>query len=236
MSFFEIGPVFNNSLNRQNQIIGGIRVGNYSDKHWKKDFRLTDVFDVKSDALDILSLTGIPKNNITTKQYDLDIHAAPSWYHPGQSGVLRIGKNTVAEFGRLHPYLLNQFEIEEDVFSFEVFIDNIPKLKKSKSFTRKKFSPSQYQSVERDFAFLINEDIPVEDILRKASSIDKNLISSVKLFDIYKGEKIESGKKSIAFSILLEPRDRTMNVSEIEDISSRIIKMVEKDFEAKLRH
>ncbi len=236
MSFFEIGPVFNNNLNRQNQIIGAVRVGNYSDKHWKKDYRPTDVFDVKSDALDILNLMGIPKKNIITKQYNLDLLPAPSWYHPGQSGILSVGKNIVAEFGRLHPYLLNQFEIEEDVFCFEVFIDNIPKSKKTKSFTRKKFSPSHFQSVERDFAFLIDDDIPVEDILRKVSGVDKNLISSVKLFDMYKGDKIESEKKSIAFSILLEPKDKTMNISEIEDISSRIIKMVEKDFEAKLRH
>ena len=111
----------------------------------------------------------------------------------------------------------------------------MPSAKKEKSLTRKKFSPSQYQSVERDFAFLINDDIPVEDILKKVSGIEKNLISSVELFDMYKGDKIESGKKSIAFSILLEPKDKTMNVTEIEDISFRIIKMVERDFEAKLR-
>ena len=236
MNFFEIGPVFNDLLNRQNQIIGAVRIGNFSNKNWKKDYRTADVFDVKSDAINVLTVAGIPKKSIITKQYNEDSHAASSWYHPGQSGVLCIGKNILAEFGRLHPSILNQFEIEEDIFACEIFIDNIPSSKKEKSFTRKKFSPSQYQSVERDFAFLINDDIPVEDILKKVSGMEKNLISSVELFDMYKGDKIESGKKSIAFSILLEPKDKTMNVTEIEDISSRIIKMVESDFEAKLRH
>jgi phenylalanyl-tRNA synthetase beta chain len=187
------------------------------------------------DALKILSLAGIPIKNIITKQYTDGKPLASSWYHPGQSGVLYLGKNILAEFGSIHPSILNDFEIEDNVFSFEIFIDHLPEIK-NKAVTRKKFTLSQYQSVERDFAFIIDSNVGVEQILRKITSINKSLISSVELFDMYEGEKISKGKKSIAFSILLEPKDKTMNISEIEEISSKIIQTVEADFGAQLRN
>ena len=235
IKFFEIGPVFNKPSVNQNLCIGAARVGDFSPRHWKKDYRVTDVYDVKLDALKILSLAGIPIKNIITKQYSDGKPLASSWYHPGQSGVLYLGKNILAEFGSIHPSILNDFEIEDNVFSFEIFIDHLPEIK-NKSGTRKKFTLSQYQSVERDFAFIIDSDIGVEQILRKITSINKSLISSVELFDMYEGEKISKGKKSIAFSILLEPKDKTMNISEIEEISSKIIQTVEADFGAQLRN
>jgi len=116
-----------------------------------------------------------------------------------------------------------------------VFLDRIPKPKRKSGPARAKFSPSSFQPVERDFAFLLDEDIAVDDMIRAVRSANKTLIASVDLFDVYAGDKVEQGKKSVALSVRLEPVQATLTDNEIEDVSHRIVAAVEKAVGGQLR-
>jgi len=123
----------------------------------------------------------------------------------------------------------------ESVLGFEIFLDNIPEFRKKIRETKPQFIVSDYQKVTRDFAFLIDEKFSSGEIINLVKNIDKELIKTVKVFDIYQGENIESGKKSIAFSVTFEPKDRTLSEGDIDQISKKIISLVQSVTGATLR-
>ena len=115
------------------------------------------------------------------------------------------------------------------------FFNQLPKISRKGLSSRPQFSPSPYQSVERDFSFLLDEEFPVEKVIRKVKGLNRDLISEVNLFDIYSGAKVQDNKKSIAFTVKLQPKDKTLTEEEIDLISQKIIKAVEEGFDGKLR-
>ena len=118
---------------------------------------------------------------------------------------------------------------------FEIFLDNMPESRKKIREAKPKFIFSDYQRVVRDFAFVIDSKYSSEEIINLVKKIENELIKNVKIFDVYQGENIESGKKSVAFSVTLEPKDRTLNEKDIEHISKKIISTVQKITGATLR-
>ena len=123
----------------------------------------------------------------------------------------------------------------ENVLGFEIFLDNMPKAKKKIREDKPKFVVSDYQKVFRDFAFVIDEKYSSGEIISLVQKIDKELIKAVKIFDVYQGDNIDTGKKSIAFSVTLEPKDKTLSENDIEEISNKIISEVQKVTGAILR-
>ncbi|MBT6962076.1 MAG: phenylalanine--tRNA ligase subunit beta, partial [Rhodospirillaceae bacterium] len=234
IALFEIGPRFEGSSpGEQTLMAGGLRAGQTSPRHWDTKTQPADVFDAKADALTALKAAGVQTNRL---QIGAAAKAgAPSWYHPGQSGTLCLGPNVLAEFGALHPLTLKGMDVDGSMVGFEVFLDRIPKPKRKSGPARAKFSPSSFQPVERDFAFLLDEDIAVDDMIRAVRSANKTLIASVDLFDVYAGDKVEQGKKSVALSVRLEPVQATLTDNEIEDVSHRIVAAVEKAVGGQLR-
>ena len=103
-------------------------------------------------------------------------------------------------------------------------MDNLPLNNKKRK--NKPLEISDFQQVKRDFAFLLDKNIRAWDVLKSISKIDKNLISNINIFDLYQGDKIGSGQKSIAFSVILSPKDKTLESAEIEHLSDKIIKTV----------
>ena len=123
----------------------------------------------------------------------------------------------------------------DNVLGFEIFLDSIPDSRKKIREAKSQFIVSDYQKVIRDFAFVIEDKYSSGEIINLVKSIDVNLIKTVKIFDVYQGENIETGKKSIAFNVTFEPKDKTLSDGDIEQISKKIISTVQNTTGATLR-
>jgi phenylalanyl-tRNA synthetase beta chain len=225
---FEIGAQFENgAAGGQTAIAAGIRVGT-GVRDWMKSSHAADAFDAKADMLAILDVAMGSAMTAPVKP------GAPAWYHPGRSGTLALGPKVLASFGEIHPKILAAFDLKGPVVAFEVNLDAIPE-PKAKGKARAQFSPSPYQPVERDFAFLVDAKVAAEDVLKAAKGVDRNLIESASVFDVYEGKGVPEGKKSLAISLRLQPKDKTLTDVEIEAIAQKIVAAVSKATGATLR-
>ena len=233
LMLFEIGPVFQGKESgKQSTMIGAIKTGKYSRKNWIEKERSFDIFDIKNDALITLNEIGIDVSKISVS------NKTKKWYHPGRSGLLLMSPNgpELAYFGEIHPSIIKKMDLRvESVLGFEIFLDNIPESGKKIRETKSQFIASDYQKVFRDFAFLVEDKYSSGEIISLVKNIDKELIKSVKIFDIYQGENIDPGKKSIAFNVTFEPKDKTLSEDDIEKISKKIISIVQSKTGATLR-
>ena len=228
ISLFEVGSEYHSDqVEGQVTVAGGIRTGLTSPRHWAGNGRKFDAFDAKADALALLEAVGGPADSVQI------VTGAPDWYHPGRSGVMQLGpKNRLAAFGELHPRVLDTMKVKGPIVGFEVYLDNIP-LPKATATARPPVS--DYQAVERDFAFEVDIDTPADTIIRAARGSDKKLIKDVSIFDIYQGGHMAEGRKSVAFSIRLQPTDRTLTEEEIDAVAAKVIGSVEKATGGSLR-
>jgi phenylalanyl-tRNA synthetase beta chain len=225
VALFEVGPQYVSAApDGQETVAAGMRAGHTAPRHWDAERRVHDAFDAKTDALAALTAAGAPADNL---QVSTD---APQWYHPGRSGALRLGKQILAYFGELHPKVLEAYDMRGPVAAFEVFVDRLPQTKKRSGLTLSSFQP-----VERDFAFVVDEDVPAENVIRAAKGADKDLIAEVKLFDVYTGEKVGAGRKSLAIAITLQPREKTLTEQEIDIVGRKVIEQVQKKTGGELR-
>lgn len=218
----EVGPVFESpKVTGYRVCAAGIRSGVYMGRHWssKETSRAVDAFDAKADALAVLEACGGPSQVQITRD-------APAFYHPGRSGVMRLGPTVLARFGEIHPAILQDMKIAVPVVGFEVFIDAIPLPKKKPETARQLLVLSPFQPISRDFAFIVDTGLETDNVLRAARSADKNLIDTVSVFDVYQGKGVEAGKKSIAIAVTLQPNDKTLTDKEIEEISKKIVDSV----------
>jgi phenylalanyl-tRNA synthetase beta chain len=230
LGLFEVGPHYADATpDGQALVAAGLRAGQTGPRHWRDKPRAVDAFDAKADAMALLTALGAPVENF---QVTAD---APAWYHPGQSGQFRLGPTVLARFGTLHPRVAKALDLEGPAVAFEVMLDRIPQPKSKSGPQRPPLKASAYQPVERDFAFLLASDVPADKLIRAARSADKALIQNVSLFDLYEGDRIEAGKKSVAISVTLQPSDRTLTDAEIEQVSQKIVAAVMKATGAALR-
>jgi len=234
LMLFEIGPVFKGSKpGEQLTMIGAIKTGKYSRKNWIEKERNFDVFDIKNDALRTLNEVGINNSKIAVS------NKTKKWYHPGRSGLLSLGSTNgpeLAYFGEIHPSIIKRLDLRtENVLGFEIFLDNIPELREKIREAKPQFVVSDYQKVVRDFAFVIDEKYSSGEIISLVKKINKELIKTVKIFDVYQGGNIGDGKKSIAFNVTLEPKDKTLSDKDIDQISKKIISTVQESTDATLR-
>ncbi|MBP5615820.1 MAG: phenylalanine--tRNA ligase subunit beta, partial [Alphaproteobacteria bacterium] len=230
LSLFEIGPEFNGRHpGEQTQVATGIRTGLTADKDWAKTSRPFDVFDVKADVLAAISAAGGPTENpqITTD--------APAYYHPGRSGTIRLGKNVLAYFGELHPNVVKKFGLKIRVMAFEVYLDNIPLPRLSHDKTKKKLALSLFQPVAKDLAFVVDATVSAANIVAAAKNADRNFITQVRLFDVYEGENLPEGKKSVALTVVFQPVEQTFTDKDIENLMNKVIVEVGKKTGGELR-
>ena len=231
VALFEVGPTFQSVQPDGQQIVAtGLRYGEMGDRHWSgaDASRANDVYDVKADAIAALSAMGAPTGNLQTAR------EASNYFHPGRSAVLKLGKNVMAQFGEIHPAILDQMDVKGNVVGFEIFLDAIPAAKR-KGPAKPLLQASSFQPVERDFAFIVDENVEVETMTRAAIGAERNLISNVSVFDIYQGKGVDDGKKSVAINVTLQPVKQTLTDSEIDGISQKIIDAVSAKTGATLR-
>ena len=229
LSFFEAGKVFlGTKPNQQKEVVAGVRIGKNKPVDHYGDRRNFDVFDVKKDTFDCLE--GL---KFSARSFQLE-EGAPCYYHPYRSKIVKLGKKIVGYFGELHPLVTKKLDIKGIVNAFELLIEELPNNLDKKNII-KPFVASDFLPVNRDFAFIVDKDIIIGDLLKKIGEVDRSLIVDVNLFDIYQDPKLGEGKKSIALSIKIQPIEKTLTGKEIDNISNKIIKMVEEIFFGSLR-
>jgi phenylalanyl-tRNA synthetase beta chain len=228
LMLFEVGAQFESGMpEAQKTVAAGIRTG-VGLRSWTKAAHPADAFDVKADMLAALEAAMGAAMTAPVKA------GAPSWYHPGRSGTLALGPKTIATFGELHPKVLAAFDLKGPVVAFEVILDAIPE-PKTKGKARAAFTPSPYQAIERDFAFVVDAGVTADEVLRATRGAERDLIESAVVFDVYEGKGVPEGKKSLAIALRIQPKDRTLTDAEIEALADKIVSAVAKATGAALR-
>jgi phenylalanyl-tRNA synthetase beta chain len=157
---------------------------------------------------------------------------APDWFHPGRSAALSLGPKTpLAVFGELHPRVTAALDLRGPAVAFTVMLGAIPE-PRSRAISRPPLAVSDFQAVERDFAFVLDAGVEAEAVLKAARGADAGLIADVAVFDVFAGPKAEAqmgaGKKSMAIAVRLQPSAGTLTEPEIEAVSTKIVAAVEK--------
>jgi phenylalanyl-tRNA synthetase beta chain len=218
--YFEAGPIYlNDSPDGQQTVVAGVRRV-LTGRDWQ-GAETPDVFSIKADLLAILEAVGAPASlQVTTD--------TSAWCHPGRSGVMRLGKNVLAQFGEVHPSLLKKLDIDGRVLAFEIFLDNVPAPKKKALKTRPALDLPELNPLKRDFAFLAPVDLPAANLIKAVRGADKQLITDARLFDVYAGQGVPDGQVSLAVEAVIQPRDKTLTDKEIEQISAKVVAAAEK--------
>lgn len=193
-----------------------ILAGEARARGWQSSGALAfDAFDAKAEALAALAAAGAPVERLSV------VPPVDPWWHPGRSGRLVLGKAVLADFGVLHPATLAAFDVRGTVAAVELYLDALPPPRGRKA--RGAFAPLALQAVTRDFAFVADEGLAADALVRAASGADKALISAVRVFDRYVGERIGAGKISLAIEVTLQPTTATLTDTEIEAVSAKVI-------------
>ena len=234
LSIFEIGPIFTGSSpGEQKTVVCGLSAGKKSRQSWIDKERDFDLFDAKRDVVQTLIEAGYKSD-----QFYID-NKTPNYYHPGKSGRIFLDHEqdkVAAYFGEIHPNIMKKIDIKtENLIGFEIFLDNLKLSKITLNDQKLKYSVSDFQKSERDFAFIVSKDVPASKLISAISSVSPNLISNIKIFDVYEGDNISENQKSIAISLTIQSSEKTLNDNDLEKINDSIIEAVENKTGAKIR-
>ena len=228
VGLFEVGQIFKgdrpeDQLTAATGIRRALATPDGNGRHWSRTAKAVDAFDAKADALAVLAAAGAPPQAMQV------VPGGPAWFHPGRSGTIQIGpQNVLGHFGELHPRALQALDAEGPIVAFEVILERIPEPKARPTKVKPALDLSPFQPVERDFAFVVDRAVKAGDIVRAAQSADRKLISGITVFDVYEGENIDPGKKSVAIAVTLQPREKTMTDQEIDALAAKIVAEVTK--------
>ncbi len=229
ISLFEVGPIFKNDDPKgQMTAVTALRCGNKIDKNWKSDEIKFDFFDLKSDLLACLRMLSFPVSRLKI------LPEAQNYFHPGRSGVFKLGNKVIASLGEINPIILKDLNIKFNCFCFEIFLDNLP-IPKKISISKPLLKSSPFQAIFRDFAFVLDDNIPVADLVEVIKKNDTDFVKEITVFDVYKGPNIPNKKKSVALTVKIQPLDKTLTDSEIDKVSINIIDVVSKKLDAEIR-
>ncbi len=215
VGLYEVGPVFENALPEgQKMVAAALRVGS-GPQHWAQKARAVDAFDAKADALAALAAAGVVTGQLSVTT------DAPAYYHPGQSGCLKLGQVVLAYFGSLHPDILTVCDLEGPAVACEIFVGHITE-SRSTSTAKPLLKLEALQPVNRDFAFILDRSVAAAKVIKTVRDADKELIREVAVFDLYEGKGIDPDKKSLGIRVTLQPKDVALTEAELEKVSSAV--------------
>ena len=226
-ALFEIGNTYRGDApDDQVMRVAGVRIGTArhegAGRHWDGSGAPVSWADAKADALALLQALGVSADSV---QFSRE---APDWFHPGQSAAIQLGPKThLGCFGAVHPLVASKLGVALPAVMFEISLKALP-ARKRKGTQRARLEVSGLQPVTRDFAFELGRDVAAGDVLRAARGADKALIAGAHIFDVYEGEKVGEGRKSLALEVTLQPRDKTLTDDEIDAVSAKIVAAVKK--------
>ena len=226
LSVFEIGPIYNHSKSQENILFA--LTSNI--KNQNKYFEEVN--------LDYYYLTKIVSKILGTVNFDIRqfniTRSDSNIFHPGQSAELHMGKKIIARYGKIHPLILENFPKLSNTHGIELYFENLPMesmFRRNKNFKQE----SNFQHSEKDFSFIFNKDQNLYEVYRFVLGIDKKLIQKLEFFDEYLSTEIGSDKKSIAFKVIIQSLEKTLDEKDLEKIHQNIIDKVSNKFDAKIR-
>eukprot|EP01132_Coremiostelium_polycephalum_P001602 gene1602-2025_t len=235
LALFEVSGTYEgNTPETQRRVAAGVRRGTArldgSGRHWAGNAAPVGVFDAKADALAVLEACGAPVDKLQIES------GGPAWYHPGRSGTIKLGPKVIlGTFGEFHPKTLETLDVSGALCGFEIYIDAIPEPKQKATRTKPPLTLSDFQTVRRDFAFVVDKAVDAASIVRAALAGDKKLITGVQVFDLFEGPSLGADKKSVAIEVAIQPQERTLNDEDLDALTRRIVESVGKQTGAVLR-
>ena len=227
LAIFEVGQVFlSDAPEGQHTYATGIRTGTArlggAGRHWSGKAEPVGVFDAKADLGAVLDALG----------YDIDkvqLFAEPApWSHPGRGGRVAQGPKTLGWFGELPPAWAAELDIDGPVAAFELDLDALPEPRRKATRTKPALDLSALMPLTRDFAFVVDKAVTAGAIIKAARGADKALIKDVTVFDVFEGNHVGEGKKSVAIEVTIQPADKTLTEEDIDRISAGVIAAVTK--------
>ncbi|RYG89485.1 phenylalanine--tRNA ligase subunit beta [Loktanella sp. IMCC34160] len=222
LALFECGHAFHGGEpGEQNLQISGVLIGRTGPKDVHGASRPVDLYDAKADAEAVLAAIGAPAKVQILRN-------GPDWWHPGRHGQICLGpKKVLGVFGEIHPKVLRDMDIKGPAVGFTIWPEEVP-LPRSQSSARPALQVSEFQAVERDFAFVVDAGIEALTLINAAAGADKTLIEEVRLFDEFTGGSLGEGKKSLAITVRIQPTEGTLKDKDIEALSAKIVEKVSK--------
>ncbi|MEN7537518.1 phenylalanine--tRNA ligase subunit beta [Aurantiacibacter flavus] len=222
LRLFEIGRRYlrgKDGASDERLILAVVLAGDKAPRGWANGkAQAFDAFDAKAEAMALLAEAGAPVDKLQV------MSEAGEQFHPGQSATLRLGpKNVLARFGTLHPRTLAAFDVDGPVVAVELFLDAIPARKGAASFAKPHFAPSALQPVLRDFAFLVPAELPAGDLLRAVKGADKANIVDARVFDVFAGQGVPEGRKSVAVEVTLQPGEKSYKEADLKAIADNVV-------------
>ncbi len=220
---FETGLCFaeENKAIQQYAVLGGVVTGNCYPEQWGAQSKDADFFDVKSDLQALLQLTG------KTVSFKPETHPA---LHPGKCARIYCAEKPLGYLGELNPSIKQKLGLNGEIYLFELDLALL-----SEATVRQFQQISKFPQVRRDLALVVDEEISAQQLLAAIFAKGGDLLRDVQIFDVYQGENITSGKKSIALSLILQHGSRTLVDSEIDDDVQRILTELKQEFNVILR-
>lgn len=229
------------NYNKKNKNVKLFEIGRtYSDEeeNMQKGEIPTEVdqiaFAMYGDNVDFYVVKGIIENILEVSniaRYQIQ-RAEDAHLHPGRSAQILIGKDSIARFGEVHPQIIENYEIGEKVYYAVIDINKFAKYGKD----NKKYTPiPKYPAVERDIAVVVDENIEVGQIEAIIMKRAKNVLETLKLFDVYRSDKLGENKKSVAYELIFRAKDKTLTDDEITGTMNAIIADLKGSINAELR-
>ena len=187
------------------------------------------------DNLDFYTLKGLVENvleTVSVNRYDIEKETKNGSYHPGRCANIKVGIDTIATFGEVHPEVLENYGIEKRAYLAEL---NLTKITKYSRNNKKYVEVPKFPAVERDIAIIVDENIEVGQIEKTITKKAKKILEKAELFDIYRNEKLGENKKSVAYALTFRAKNKTLNDDEVNEVMENVIKELEKSLGAELR-
>ena len=233
---FEIGKVFHpvedEPLPNENMRVAGVLSGRRHPGSSLLHFETAgvDVYDCKGIVEAILQEVRLSKAASSVSRNDTN--DVPSYIQPDSYIVFQVGETMLGTLGKIDTKVLKAFGIKQDVFFFDLDLDMIiglePELKSFRQLPK-------FPSVDRDIALVVSEAVAAGKLLSAIESARETLVESVEIFDVYRGDSVGSGNKSVAISLTYRSAEQTLDDNTVNKVHQRLIKMLEKDFQGKLR-
>ncbi len=226
VALFEVSGTYEGDRpDQQRRVAAGIRRGTAklegAGRHWSGNAGTVGAFDAKADALAVLEAGGAPVDRVQIEA------GAPAWYHPGRSGLIKLGpKLVLGHFGEFHPKALAVLDVSGALAGFEVFIDALPEAKAKPTRTKPRLDLSAFQATKRDFAFVVDRGIEAGAIQKAVAGADNILIAAVSVFDVFEGASLGADRKSVAVEVSIQPAERTLTDEDFEALAGRIVENV----------
>ncbi len=223
---FEISNVYSQEVVEERLAI--VASGALQKSRWQKMEIKVDFYTIKGLLQTMLSQLGFVEARVSFKENDQDVEH----FHPYQSACVYIGKELFGIMGKIHPNMAKKYDVPMDTFMCEVNLEILLNAKAGKV----KYQPiSKFPQVSRDLAFVVKQEVKVEDIVKAIRKHGKDIIQGVEVFDVYEGEHVEAGYKSIALSIIFQSSQRTLKDEEINEVHEKILTTLKNEVDAQLR-